>query len=162
MKNLLFLLIFIPAFALKAQDKSKNIPFPTFKLLAMDSISFVENNELNDTLITLFINFSPECDHCERTIKSILDNMSKFQQTQIVLTSFEPFDKIRKFYLDNSLYAYKNLFVGQEIDYQLTKQIHYAGFPSVVMFDKNKQWIKSIHEETNSKTILKSLKLKYK
>lgn len=147
-------------FTVFAQQNKTTIVFPKFKLLAMDSASFIENQQLKDSINTVFVNFSPQCDHCERTIKSIISNLTKFKNTQFVFTSFEEFSTIRKFYLDNALYSYTNIFVGQELNYELTKQIQYAGFPSVIMFDAHKNWVKSIHEETNAKAILKALKIK--
>jgi thiol-disulfide isomerase/thioredoxin len=126
----------------------------------MDSTTYLTNKDLKDSVNIVFINFSPNCDHCERTIKSILENIQKFPQTQFVLTSFEAFENIRKFYFDNGLNSFANIFIGQEIEYNMTKQLKYSSFPCLLLFDKNKQYIKTIDEETNAKTILKALKIK--
>ena len=153
------ILILVVATTSFAEDK---IPFPTISLLKIDSISYLTNKDLKDSVNTVFINFSPTRDHCERTIKSILENISKFTQTQFVLTSFEEFASIRKFYFDNGLNSFTTVFIGQEIDYELTKQIKYSSFPCLILFDKNKNYIKKIDEETNAKELLKALKIKTK
>ena len=95
-------------------------------------------------------------------IKSILENISKFTETQFVLSSFEDFAAIRKFYFDNGLNSFTTVFIGQETDYSLTKQIKYSSFPCLIFFDKYKKYLKKIDEESNAKEILKTLKLKYK
>ena len=128
----------------------------------MDSASYLTNKDLKDSVNTVFINFSPTCDHCERTIKSILENISKFSETQFVLSSFEDFAAIRKFYFDNGLHAFTSVFIGQEIDYSLTKQIKYSSFPCLILFDKNRKYLKKIDEESNAKAILKALNIKVK
>ena len=143
-------------------QENKTIPFPDFSILKMDSTSFYTNKELKDSLNTVFINFSPNCDHCERTIKSILQNLQKITNTQFVLTSFENFSSILKFYTDNKIETYSNIYMGQEIDFNLTKQIKYSSFPCLVFFDMNKKYIKTIKEESNAKAVLKALKINSK
>ena len=142
--------------------KDKNITFPIFSLLKMDSTSYLTNIDLSNGKNTVFINFSPTCDHCERTIKSILSNISKFTSTQFILTSFEDFTSIRKFYFENGIGSFTNVFVVQETDYSLTRQLKYSSFPCLVLFDKEKNYLKTIDEETNAKALLKALKIKSK
>jgi thiol-disulfide isomerase/thioredoxin len=137
-----------------------SIFFPTFSLLKMDSTSYLTEKDLKDSVNTVFINFSPTCDHCERTIKSILENISKFTETQFVLSSFEDFAAIRKFYFDNGLNSFTTVFIGQETDYSLTKQIKYSSFPCLILFDKNKKYLKKIDQESSAKELLKAFKIK--
>lgn len=137
-----------------------SIFFPTFSLLKMDSTSYLTEKDLKDSVSTVFINFSPTCDHCERTIKSILENISKFTETQFVLSSFEDFAAIRKFYFDNGLNSFTTVFIGQETDYSLTKQIKYSSFPCLILFDKNKKYLKKIDQESSAKELLKAFKIK--
>lgn len=91
------------------------IPFPIYRILKMDSSTFYSNKDLNDSLNTVFINFSPDCDHCERTIKNILQNRQKITNTQFVLTSFEDFNSIYKFYTENKINTFSNIYLGQEL-----------------------------------------------
>jgi thioredoxin-related protein len=157
---LLTWMLFSLVLDLKAEDK--NLLFPTFKLLKMDSSTYLTNQDIADNKNTIFINFSPTCDHCERTIKSILDNITKFSETQFILTSFESFSSIRKFYFDYSLHTYSSVYIVQESDYSLTKQIQYSSFPCLIIFDKQQKFIKKIDEESNAKTLLKVLNIKSK
>lgn len=143
-------------------QKKDHIPFPVFSLLKMDSSSELSNRDLLDSFNTVFINFSPTCEHCQRTIKSILDNIRDFPDTQFVLSSFEDFSAIRKFYFDYLLNAYSHVLIGQEKAYSLTKQIHYSSFPCLVLFNKEKQYLSTIDQETNAKVLLKALRKKPK
>ncbi len=143
-------------------QKNEQIPFPSFRLLKMDSLSYLTNNDIAEHKNTVFINFSPTCEHCQRTIKSILDNIVKFTETQFILTSFEEFSTIRKFYFDNGLNSFSSVFIGQETDYSLTRQIKYSSFPCLVLFNRDNTYLKTIDEESNAKMLLKALKLNYK
>lgn len=155
--SLSIILLFVKNLSI-ADDNS--VSFPVVNLLKMDSSSYISNKDLKDSVNTVFINFSPTCDHCQRTIKSILENITKFTETQFVLSSFEDFTSIRKFYFDNGLNSFTTVFIGKEIDYSLTKQINYTSFPCLIFFDKNKKYFKKIDEESNAKEILKALKIK--
>lgn len=154
---LIFSIIFFSKFSFSKGNEP--IAFPVFKLLKMDSSSYLTHKDLKDSVNTVFVNFSPSCDHCERTIESILLNIQKFSNTQFVLTSFETFSNIRKFYFDKGLNSFTNVFIGYEYDFTLTRQVKYSSFPCLVLFDKNKQYIKTINEESNAKALLKALKI---
>jgi thiol-disulfide isomerase/thioredoxin len=143
-------------------QENNTVSFPDFSILKMDSSSFFTHKDLKDSLNTVFINFSPNCDHCERTIKSILQNHQKITNTQFILTSFEDFSSILKFYTENKIETYSNIYMGQEIDFTLTRQIKYSSFPCLVFFDKHKKYIKTIKEESNAKAVLKALKINSK
>lgn len=140
-------------------NSDNSINFPSLQILKVDSATFITNQDLKNNYNTVFINFSPTCEHCQRTIQSILNNYNRFKETQFILTSFEEFATIRQFYFDYNLGAYKNIYIGQEIDYSLTKQIKYSSFPCLVLFNKQQQYVKTIDEETNAKTLLKQLNL---
>ncbi len=149
-------------FAISIASAKDNQPilFPNFSLLKMDSTTYLTNKDLKDSMNTIFINFSPNCDHCQRTIKSILDNIQQIKNTQFVLGSFEDFGEIRKFYFDYGIYNYANIYLAQEIDFTLSRQIQYSSFPCLVVFDDHKNWVKKIAQESNVKSILKLLKIK--
>lgn len=156
------IIIFLFCYITQSFATDNKINFPTFSLLKVDSSSYLTNKDLKDSVNTVFINFSPTCDHCERTIKSILSNITKFTETQFVLSSFEDFASIRKFYFDNGLNSFTNVFIGQETDYSLTSQIKYTSFPCLIFFDKNRKYMKKIDQESNAKEILKALNIKTK
>lgn len=160
-KNSILILITLLCF-LSLKAKENEIKFPIIQLLKIDSSSILTNDEIEDNKKTVFINFSPTCDHCQRTIKSILDNIFKFTNTQFILSSFESLKSIRQFYFDYGLSSYTTVFIGQEIDYTLTKQIQYSSFPCLILFDENKQYIKKIDEESDVKKLLKALHIKTK
>ena len=157
MKTITFAFVLFLSCSLQLFAQKKPVVFPTFFLLKMDSISFLTNADLAENKNTIFINFSPTCEHCQRTINSILVNISKFEDTQFVLSSFEEFSTIRRFYFNYFLNSFSNVFIGQELNYSLTNQIRYSSFPCLVIFDKNKTWKKTIPGEVNAKELLKIL-----
>ncbi len=162
LRHFFLLIIFTFTSITSIVSQNNSISFPVLSILKMDSTSFLTNKDLAENVNTVFINFSPSCDHCERTIKNILENIRKFRETQFVLTSFESFASIRKFYFDNGLNSFSTVFIGQEIDNSLTRQIKYSSFPCLVLFDMNKKHIKTIDKESNAKELLKALKIKSK
>lgn len=160
MKKIISILFLFLVYTTNGYSEDINkIEYPTINLLKMDSTTFLSNQDLKKNYNTVFINFSPTCEHCQRTIESILNNYNKFKETQFVLTSFEEFYTIRQFYFDYNLNLYSNIFIGQEIDYSLTKQIKYSSFPCLVVFNQQQQYVNTIDRETNAKVLLKTLNL---
>lgn len=159
MKKLLSYLL-LSFLCIAAFAQKEEIVFPKIHLLKMDSSSYLTNKDLKEGKNTVFINFSPTCEHCQRTIESILTNISKFKETQFVLTSFEPFSDMRKFYFDEMLSSFTNVFIGQEKYNELTSQLKYTSFPCLIIFDKDKNFMKKIDEETDAKALLKAMKIK--
>lgn len=142
-----------------SQD-STLVTFPIVRLLRMDSTNYITNKDLKENTNTIFINFSPTCDHCQRTIADILKHIEKFKGTQVVFTSFESFNALRKFYTDNYLDKYPSVFIGQEQRLELTKQLKYSSFPCSVIFDNTNRWIRTIEGEAKAKEYLRILHLK--
>ncbi|MFN8237058.1 MAG: hypothetical protein U0T77_02720 [Chitinophagales bacterium] len=82
MKTIVLVSVFLITCSIQLSAQKKPIVFPTFSLLKMDSTSYLTNADLAENKNTIFINFSPTCEHCQRTINSILVNISKFEETQ--------------------------------------------------------------------------------
>src|SRR5690349_13413903 len=45
----------------------------------------------------LLVYFSPECDHCEKMLKSFFKKASDFQKASVALITYLPVDKVAKF-----------------------------------------------------------------
>lgn len=156
---LLVCMIFICPLLSFAEDTT-SISYPYFRLLKMDSVHYLTQKDLPAHKNTVFINFSPTCEHCQRTIGDILKNIEKFKETQFVLSSFEVFNAIKQFHTDYKLEKYPTIFIGQEQNFELTRKLNYSSFPCSILFDQNNKYILKIEGEAKSKEYLRLLKLK--
>ena len=90
MKKLLLILFVLFSFSLCAQIDTTTPPykrFPTFppaKFLLSDSLTvFTKENILSNKAV-LFMLFSPDCSHCQKSTEEIIANKEKLKDIQLL------------------------------------------------------------------------------
>lgn len=88
-------------FALQAQiDTSsqcwKQQVIPSFSVFTSDSTAFANIN-LEPKKKTVFMLFSPDCDHCQKQVELMQKNAGVFKNAQLVLITTASFEMIREF-----------------------------------------------------------------
>ncbi len=106
-----------------AQDESqadylRNTNLPPFTLLAADSATLTRDELVKDKNILIML-FSPDCAHCRRQTDSIIANMDRLKDVEIVMATFEPFDKMVAFNKEYRLSDYPNVKLGRDTRYFL-------------------------------------------
>lgn len=105
MKHLFSVLIlfFIAHSGVAAQDSLPpylKVPFiPPFRVMALPDSAVFTKADLKEEKKTVIIYFNPDCDHCIHEMEMISDNKSLFKKTQVLMVSYQPYLKIREFYL---------------------------------------------------------------
>ena len=70
---------------------------------------FTQNN-LKNSLPTLFIYFNSDCEFCNEEATMVQQNIAMFQDIQVVFVSFETSSKIMSFAKQHKLYTYDNIY----------------------------------------------------
>lgn len=109
----------IPAKAVPFSNDSvpahlEGLLMPDFKIQLPDSSYYYKEN-LPAKEYTIIMLFSPECDHCKRQITELLLNIDKFRNTQIVLATVLPFEKMKAFYDQFDIGSYRNIVMGRDV-----------------------------------------------
>lgn len=144
MKKQLFIGFFLlVGIAAMAQTDSLQIPaykrFPTLppvKLLMLDSSSHFTKDDYAKKKDVLIILFNPDCEHCQKETKEIVDSIDRFKNVQIVMATMMPFEKMTKFNEDYKLANYKNIVVGQDDHYFLPVFYKVSNLPYLALYDK--------------------------
>ncbi len=143
-----FLMISAAAFA---QDKTvkDSLPYqkypklPAFNLLLQDSATIFNTYNIPEGKPTLLVFFSPDCEHCELTIKALLGRLDSLKDVQLYL--FTPMDlsMLKPFSAKLNLKAYKNIRVVGK-DYQYFFPMFYGAkyVPYLVVYDRRKKFVK--------------------
>ena len=151
MKKLLFaLLVLALGVASHAQNSVDTTPafrrFPTvppFKLLESDSSSFFVKDDLDKDKAVLLIIFSPLCEHCQHETEQIIQRIEDFKKVQIVMATTMPFHEMKEFYERYKLADFKNIRVGQDIQYMLPSFYQAHNLPYLAMYDKKGNLIRT-------------------
>jgi thioredoxin-related protein len=140
----------------------KNPGIPPFKLLKVDSLHFITNDDIKKNHKVLFLFFSPECEHCKHQMRDILADFNQFKDIEIVMATFQPFDEMKSFYNYFRIADHSNILMGRDEKYFLPPFFRMQSLPFLVLYDKKGQLI--THFEGNQKvdTILQAFQGKDK
>lgn len=140
-KNLLLFFILAISVAGHSQYDSaapyKKFPtFPPVKLLLVDSTSSVIKNDLPKKRPVMLMVFSPTCEHCQHETEAIVKNIDKFEKTTIVMATMMPYDSMMAFRGRYGLAQYKNIIMGQDVQFFLAPFYSIENLPFLAFYDK--------------------------
>ncbi len=116
----------------------KNAPFPDFKLLLADSTTVFYNDGLSKKKNIILIGFSPECEHCRHQTEELLKHIKEFKETQIVMSTTLPFEKMKAFYKEMNISKYKNIIMGRDVLFYFPKYFRNGYLPGIAVYNKKR------------------------
>jgi len=146
-KSVLVLISFIYTATAIAQNDSLQAPykrfpsFPPAKLLLPDNVSYFTKADLPKKKPVMLMVFSPSCEHCQHETEELINNIDKFKDIQIVMTTSMPFDSMLAYREKYRLDRFKNIIVAQDTDYFLFTFYQVHNLPFLAFYDKKKELI---------------------
>jgi thiol-disulfide isomerase/thioredoxin len=129
------------------QVDKKIATIPTFVLdNVVDSTAFTDAN-LDKTKKTIFIYYGPDCGHCIHFAKKMMDSISMFKNTQIVMMSSVDYQRIKTFYYDNKMNDVPFITMGRDPKYAFVSLFDIRQFPSAYLYDEKGRFVKSYSSE---------------
>lgn len=129
------------------QVDKKIATIPTFVLdNVVDSTAFTDAN-LDKTKKTIFIYYGPDCGQCIYFAKKMMDSISMFKNTQIVMMSSVDYQKIKSFYYDHKMNDIPFITMGRDPKYAFVSLFDIRQFPSAYLYDEKGKFVKSYSSE---------------
>lgn len=131
----------ITQFAFAQADSTKPIylRFPTLPQFtiykASDSTTFTRE-DLKKRKPTVFIIFSPDCEHCQHETEALIANIDKFKNAQIVMVEYLSYDEMKKFYINYKIENYPNITMGRDAKFFLPVFFKVESLPAIYVYDK--------------------------
>jgi cytochrome oxidase Cu insertion factor (SCO1/SenC/PrrC family) len=154
-KNALFIFFALVTFGqLAAQHSPSQPPYlrfpiiPQFTLITADS-GTVTKNDLKKNRNTLLMYFSPTCDHCQVQTDSMVAEMSKLKDVQILMATYSPISEMKAFYEERALAKYGNILMGYDSKYFFPPFYKMGSLPFMALYDKKGNFITSFHGNTS-------------
>jgi thiol-disulfide isomerase/thioredoxin len=138
---LLAIAFLITQFAFSQADSTKPIylRFPTLPQFtiykASDSTTFTRD-DLKKRKPTVFIIFSPDCEHCQHETEALIANIDKFKDAQIVMVEYLGYDEMKKFYTNYKIENYPNITMGRDAKFFLPVFFKVESLPAIYVYDK--------------------------
>ena len=124
----------------------KNPVVPSLYLLQADSTTFTQGDVKHQP--TLIMYFSPTCDHCQVQTDSMVAEMSKLKDVQILMASYSPLSEMKTFYEERALARYENILMGYDSKYFFPPFYKMSSLPFMALYDKKGNFITSFHGNT--------------
>ena len=128
-------------FCFSQADSTKPVylRFPTIPLFtiykASDSTAFTRE-DLQKKKSTVFIIFSPDCEHCQHETEALIGNIDKFKDAQIVMIDYLPHEEMVKFYNDYKIANYPLITMGRDAKFFFPIFFHIQSLPAIYVYDK--------------------------
>jgi peroxiredoxin len=121
-------------------NSRKTEKMPSFIYHTLDGAKFTEK-DLKENSRIMIVYFNPLCEVCQKETKEILGNMDYFSDIQIVMVSPNSETEINEFVNEHGLKKHSQIIVLHDYNDVFYKQFHAIGYPSLYLYDEEKQLI---------------------
>lgn len=141
--------------SLPAYIQLRNLPaFVVYK--APDSTAFYKK-DLESGMPELLMIFSPDCGHCQHVTKEILDNISHFKKTRIVMITWLPYSDMMAFYKTYNIANYRQITMAWDSKFFFLPYFHVTTYPKLIVYDKKGNFVKEFQGELQIEDVWKAL-----
>jgi cytochrome oxidase Cu insertion factor (SCO1/SenC/PrrC family) len=123
---------------------------------APDSTAFTRENLKKRTPV-IFFYFSPDCSHCQHETESLIKNIKKFKNTQILMITHLPYSEMMAFYKEYKIANYPQITMARDTKYFFPVFFKVRNFPSIYVYDKNGNFKKAFEGSVNVVDIAEEL-----
>ena len=103
--------------------------------------------------------FSPDCHYCREETKSLIENMDKLKDVEILMTTFEPLQAMTAYYKEFNLQQYANIKMGRDTRYFFPPFYNIKKIPFIALYDEKGQLLTTFQTNVTITTLLQSFKL---
>ena len=114
----------------------KNPHIPAFRILLSDSSVFTKA-QLPISEYTAIIYFSPDCSHCQYTVKDIVKHMDSLQNVFFVFVAYKSVSIIKEFIESYHLGQFSNIRVGHDPVFYVPSFYRVSFTPFVAVYNKS-------------------------
>lgn len=138
----------------------RNPIVPPFRLLGVDSTTYLTKDNLKKHRRTIVMFFSPDCDHCKHQTEAILADFDKFKDIEIVMATYQPFGEMKDFNTHYRLFEHPNIIIGRDEKFFLAPFYKIRNLPYLALYDKKGNLITTFEGNQKADTILNAFQQK--
>lgn len=127
---------------------------PPFRLLKLDSTSYLTKDDVKKNRKTIIMYFSPDCEHCKHEIESFLADWNKFKDIEIVMATYQPFSEMKEFNQHYKIYEHPNIQLGRDERFFLPPFYKIRNLPYLALYDKKGNLITTFEGTQKVETLM--------
>lgn len=112
---------------------------PSFNLLLLDSVTQFNTQQIPEGKPIALLYFSPDCEHCQKETKGIIQKMDSLNQVEFYFITNDPFERLQVYNHAYKLYKYSNIILGRDYDFAFIRHFKEAAPPYLVIYDQYKK-----------------------
>jgi len=130
---------------------------PQFTINKANDSSAFTRDDLKKRKETVFIVFSPDCDHCQKETKDLLAAIDKFSKVQIIMITSLAYDQMKLFYEEFKIANYPIITMGHDPIYFFHTFFNTRYLPAIFIYDKRGKFKKAFEGSVKIEKIIESL-----
>jgi thiol-disulfide isomerase/thioredoxin len=108
---------------------------------APDSTAF-SRDDLKKKEPVVFMIFSPDCEHCQHETETLLSNIGKLKNTQILMITYLPYEEMMAFYNKYKIAEYPQIIMARDTKFFFPVFFKVQNLPSIFVYDKKGEFKK--------------------
>jgi thiol-disulfide isomerase/thioredoxin len=134
---------------------------PPFRLLKLDSATYLTKDDLRKNRRTMVMYFSPDCEHCKHQTEAILADFKDFKDIEIVMATYQPFSEMKEFNEHYKIYEHSNILIGRDEQFRLPPFYKIRNLPYLALYDKKGNLITTFEGTQKTDTLLDAFNVKH-
>lgn len=137
---------------------SKLNKMPLFRLVKVDSTEYISSYQIPEGRSSILIYFDPDCEHCQRETKSILQNIGQFKTTNLYWITNGDIEETINFSKHFHLDTVPNAVISRDCNFSFYGVFLPPTVPFIAVYDKKKKLSRIYNSETDLQAILNVIK----
>jgi len=143
---------------------NRNAPYmrfptiPPFRLLKLDSTTYLTKDDLRKNRKTMVMYFSPDCEHCKHQTEAILADFKDFKDIEIVMATYQPFTEMKQFNEHYKIYQHPNILIGRDEQFRLPPFYKIRNLPYLALYDRKGNLITTFEGTQKADTLINAFK----
>jgi thioredoxin-related protein len=129
---------------------------PPFRLLKLDSTTYLTKDDLHKNRKTLVMYFSPDCEHCKHQTEAILADFKDFRDIEIVMATYQPFSEMKEFNEHYKIYEHPNILIGRDEQFRLPPFYKIKSLPYLALYDRKGNLITTFEGTQKTEDLIKA------
>jgi peroxiredoxin len=129
---------------------------PPFRLLKLDSTTYLTKDDLRKNRQTMVMYFSPDCEHCKHQTEAILADFKDFRDIEIVMATYQPFTEMKEFNEHYKIFEHPNILIGRDEQFRLPPFYKIRNLPYLALYDKKGNLITTFEGNQKAEDLIKA------
>lgn len=150
---LVLIIVEIKKEKLNQQSDTNGTDLDITTMVNLDSTQ-INPDQINAKKPTMLVIFSATCGACEYEMELLNDNINEFKHLNVILLSSERISKIKKFIANYPQLQQNRVIFAKTTPEMLAKVFPFASYPTIVFYDKSKDFKKYNRGSITLKSLL--------